>query len=153
VTGAAAPQVRRRTVIVSSMASDSHTWNLIFLQLLIEEMGFDVVNLGPCVPDGLLESQCLARGPAMVVLSSINGHGYQDGMRVVKRLRGRPELARTPIVIGGKLGVSAALRAVEVDALFAAGFDAVHDDRSEGPDGPVAFRTFVMARLDGSGQA
>ncbi|MGQ4416103.1 methylaspartate mutase, partial [Streptomyces sp. SAS_269] len=34
-------------VVVSSLASDAHTWNLVFLQLLIEESGFDVVNLGP----------------------------------------------------------------------------------------------------------
>ena len=126
------------------MASDSHTWNLVYLQLLINELGFEVVNLGPCVPDDLLVSECVARRPAMVVLSSVNGHGYQDGMRVIARLRARPELAGTPMVIGGKLGVSAVDRDTHAAELLAAGFDAVHDDR---PDDTAVFRTFVTTRL------
>ncbi|MFC0527340.1 cobalamin B12-binding domain-containing protein [Phytohabitans kaempferiae] len=133
-----------RTVLVSSMASDSHTWNLVYLQLLINEFGFEVVNLGPCVPDDLLVSECVARRPSMVVLSSVNGHGYQDGMRVIGRLRERPELAGTPVVIGGKLGVSEVDREVHAADLLAAGFDAVYDDR---PDGAALFRSFVTTRL------
>jgi methylaspartate mutase sigma subunit len=147
------PDVRRPAVIVSTMASDSHTWNLIFLQLLLEELGCAVTNLGPCVPDEMIEAECLARDPAMLVLSSVNGHGYQDGLRVAQRLRARAALARTPLVIGGKLGVSAALSPAQVQALFAAGFDAVHDDRSADPDGPLAFRRFVAARVTSAPRA
>lgn len=29
-------------VVVSTMASDSHTWNLVFLQLVLEELGHRV---------------------------------------------------------------------------------------------------------------
>lgn len=36
----------RRTVAVSGMASDSHTWNLVFLQLLLEEPGNDRLPSG-----------------------------------------------------------------------------------------------------------
>jgi methylaspartate mutase sigma subunit len=136
-------------VIVSSMASDSHTWNLVFLQLLIEELGFEVVNLGPCVPDDLLVSQCRVRQPALVVLSSVNGHGYLDGMRVIGRLRDCPELGDTLIVIGGKLGISGGESSEHVEALLAAGFDAVYDDRSAGP---ASFREFVAARIGASGR-
>src|SRR5262245_5123971 len=82
---------RNHTVIVSSVASDSHTWNLVYLQLLISELGFNVINLGACVPDELLISECLSRKPAMVVISSVNGHGYQDGLRVIKSLRKYPQ--------------------------------------------------------------
>jgi len=131
---------RGRTVIVSGVSSDSHTWNLVFLQLLIEELGFHVVNLGPCVPDELAVSECLARSPAMVVFSSVNGHGYQDGLRVIERLRANAELAAVPMVIGGKLGISGGESAGHVDDLLAAGFDAVFDDRT---DGPSAFLKFV----------
>ncbi|WP_149828629.1 cobalamin-dependent protein [Streptomyces tailanensis] len=93
----------RRTVVVTSMASDSHTWNLVFLQLLLEELGHDVVNLGPCVPDDLLVTRCAAIRPAFVVISSVNGHGCQDGLRVIRRLRSHPGLFAMPVVIGGKL--------------------------------------------------
>lgn len=129
------------TVVVSSLASDAHTWNLVFLQLLIEELGFEVVNLGPCVPDDLLVSECRARRAAMVVISSVNGHGYQDGMRAITRLRECPELAEVPIVIGGKLGVSAVGRSQRADDLLAAGYDAVYDDAG----GTESFRSLVAS--------
>ncbi|MFD3606113.1 cobalamin B12-binding domain-containing protein, partial [Streptomyces sp. NPDC058656] len=120
----------RGTVIISSVASDAHTWNLVLLQLLLEEMGYHVVNLGPCVPDALLVEECVRRRPTMVVISSINGHGYADGLRLAPRLRARPELAATPVVIGGKLGVveDAAERDRQSAALLEAGFDAVFAD-------------------------
>src|SRR5689334_16258049 len=91
-------------VVVSGTASDSHTWNLVYLQLLLEELGRRVHNLGPCVPDDLLVERCTRLRPALVVLSSVNGHGATDGLRVIGRLRAR--LPGTPIVIGGKLGIA-----------------------------------------------
>lgn len=140
-----APARRGAPVIVSSVSSDSHTWNLVFLQLLIEELGFEVVNLGACVPDDLLVSECLSIRPGMVVISSVNGHGYQDALRVIERLRALPQLARIPMVIGGKLGTSGGQSAEQVDNLLAAGFDAVFDDRT---DGPASFRRFVASISD-----
>ncbi|CAL9404559.1 MULTISPECIES: cobalamin B12-binding domain-containing protein [Streptomyces] len=115
------------TVIVSTVASDAHTWNLVFLQLLLEEAGYDVVNLGPCVPDELLVAECVRRDPTMLVVSSVNGHGYSDGLRVVTKLRARPELERTVMVIGGLLGVSESPeeRDRQPADLYRAGFDAV----------------------------
>lgn len=137
------PGPSRGTVIVSSVASDSHTWNLVFLQLLIEECGYDVVNLGPCVPDELLVAECLARAPEMVVISSVNGHGYQDGMRVIELLRARAELDEIPFVIGGKLGTDGAEGVSRVLELTRAGFDAVFED---GQDPVADFRSFLQAR-------
>jgi methylaspartate mutase sigma subunit len=128
---AAPAQPARRTVVVSGLMSDAHTWNLVFLQLLLEEEGFEVVNLGPCVPAELLTSRCMAERPLMVVLSSVNGHGYQDGLRAIEALRGCPELTDTVIVIGGKLGVSGHLRAERTAQLMAAGYDAVYDDDAD----------------------
>jgi methylaspartate mutase sigma subunit len=124
--GPARPQVR--TVVVSSLVSDAHTWNLVFLQLLLEESGLAVVNLGPCVPPELLVATCRDLRPLLVVLSSVNGHGYQDGLRAIRALRSEPELAGTPVVIGGKLGVSAEGRTQHAEHLLAAGYDAVYDD-------------------------
>jgi methylaspartate mutase sigma subunit len=130
---------RPGVVVVTGVASDSHTWNLVFLQLLIEELGHHVVNLGPCVPDELLIAECQRLGPAMVVVSSVNGHGYQDGMRLIDKLRACEELATTPVVIGGKLGISGEQDLWSADELVAAGFDAVFDDSRTGI---AAFREF-----------
>jgi methylaspartate mutase sigma subunit len=134
VTRPEKPAVAKRnaTVIVAGGTSDSHTWNLVFLQLLLEELGFDVVNLGPCVPADLLIAESLAHRPALLVVSSVNGHGFQDGIRMISKLRERPELEATPAVIGGKLGISGAQSAEQLAELIAAGYDAVFDDGAEG---------------------
>nr|WP_202534691.1 cobalamin-dependent protein [Streptomyces sp. SID4923] len=121
---------RRGTVIVTTVASDSHTWNLVFLQLLIEELGYEVINLGPCTPDQVIVDACRERGPDLVVISSVNGHGHQDGLRVIKALRADGGPASTPVVIGGKLGVAGQQSEAAIGALLSAGFDAVFDDAS-----------------------
>ncbi|MET9596007.1 cobalamin-dependent protein [Streptomyces sp. NPDC006516] len=127
------------TVVVTTVASDSHTWNLVYLQLLIEELGYRVINLGPCVPDDLLVRECLETAPDLLVVSSVNGHGHQEGMRMIRRLREQPELAATPAVIGGKLGITDEADALS-EQLSEAGFDAVFPDDA---DPVIAFRSFV----------
>lgn len=125
-------------VLVAGGASDSHTWNLAFLQLLVEEMGHHVVNLGPCVPEDLLAAECRAQAPDLVVLSSVNGHGYGDGLRAVERLRREPGQSAVPVVIGGKLGVAGGQDESAARRLLDAGADAVFDDGDLN-----AFQTFV----------
>lgn len=125
--------------LVSSMASDSHTWNLVFLQLVLEELGYRVINLGACVPDDLLVAESVRHNPDLIVLSSVNGHGFNDGRRVIARLRARRTLAHTPIVIGGKLGTAGAESDRRSAELIARGFDAVFT----GEAGIDSFRLFL----------
>jgi methylaspartate mutase sigma subunit len=115
-------------VIVTSVASDSHNWNLVYLQLLLEELGHRVVNLGPCVPDELLVAECLQARPDLVVVSSVNGHGFFDGVRLIGELRAQPELATTTTVIGGKLGIGGPGGKRSRDELKGAGFDEVFEE-------------------------
>ncbi len=130
-------------VIVTGTASDAHTWNLVFLQMLLEELGHEVTNLGPCMPDDELVETCRRARPALIVMSSVNGHGVSDGLRVIERLREQPELAATPIVIGGKLGIAGADNTRYSHTLMEAGFDGVFDDRAGAGHSP--FRSFVAA--------
>jgi methylaspartate mutase sigma subunit len=114
-------------VLVSGLVSDSHTWNLVYLQLLLEDMGCAVENLGACVSPDLLVATCRRVRPDMVVLSSVNGHGYFDASAAIRSLRDDPALAVVPVVIGGKLGISG--RDPQRDArLLADGFSAVFGD-------------------------
>ncbi|MCT2585117.1 cobalamin-dependent protein [Actinophytocola sp. S1-96] len=136
------PSSRRPTAIVSGLSSDAHTWNLVFLELLLDELGFLVTNLGPCVPDDLLVAECLDHVPDVLVLSSVNGHGYADGARVVRRLREHTPLAALPVAIGGKLGVAGGLTAGQRDELVAAGCDAVFEEHA---DAVASFRGFLRA--------
>lgn len=114
-------------VVVTSVASDAHTWNLVFLQLTLEELGHRVHNLGACVPDELLLAECQRIRPDLVVVSSVNGHGFRDGIRLIGRIRSCPELATTPVVIGGKLGIAGPAGQRTRDQLRAAGFDGVFE--------------------------
>lgn len=144
-----APGTHGDVVIVSGLASDAHTWNLVYLQLLVEEHGHRVVNLGPCVPEEELVCACVLHRPGLVVISSVNGHGHQDGLRAIRRLRACPELAGTPVVIGGKLGTGGAENTRHVGSLLAAGFDAVF---GEGADSVAVFRTFLTGTGTGTGR-
>lgn len=122
---------RKPKVLLSSVSSDSHTWNLVFLQLLLEECGHEVVNIGACVPDDLLIAECVEQRPDAVVISTVNGHGYADGKRLIGRLRAVPALRGLPVVIGGKLGVAGAADQGYAAELAAAGFDAVFQDNAD----------------------
>ncbi|MCQ8771164.1 methylaspartate mutase [Streptomyces telluris] len=133
-------------IVVSGTESDSHTWNLVYLQLLLEDWGHRVENAGPCIGGADLVSRYAYRAPDLLVLSSVNGHGESDGLRAVGALRAAPELAGTPIVIGGKLGTRGVTAgdvhggAGEVTRrLLSAGFSAVFLD----PVDLGAFRDFV----------
>jgi methylaspartate mutase sigma subunit len=125
---ASRPTARSLSVVVTSVASDAHTWNLVFLQLALEEMGHRVVNLGACPPDEFVVAQCRRIRPDLVVVSSINGHGLRDGTRLIGRIRRCEALAEVPVVIGGKLGIGGPSGQRAREDLLAAGYTAVYED-------------------------
>ncbi|MER7110112.1 cobalamin B12-binding domain-containing protein [Streptomyces sp. NPDC000229] len=131
---------RRPRALVSSVSSDSHTWNLVYLQLVLEELGHEVHNVGACVPDELLVEECRRHHPDIVVVSSVNGHGFLDGRRLIARLRREPDLAGLPVVIGGKLGTDGAAEGTYGPSLLAAGFTAVF----EGDTAVRDFRAYLQ---------
>ena len=87
--------------LLCTVESDSHFWNLIFLEKLLEEHGAVVRNLGGCTAVDLVVEELAEYEPDLLVVSSINGHGYH-GARVLFT-----EIQRTglevPCVAGGKL--------------------------------------------------
>jgi methylmalonyl-CoA mutase cobalamin-binding subunit len=125
-------------VVISALSSDAHTWNLVFVQLLLEELGHHVRNLGPCVPDDVVVRACRANAPDLLVVTSINGHGVRDGHSLIRAVRKCPELVSMPVVIGGVLSIDGTRHA---DALLAVGFDAVF----EGTDAEASFRAYATA--------
>lgn len=134
--------------LVSSVPSDSHTWNLVALQLLIEELGHEVTNLGACVPVELLVATCRARRPDCVVLSTVNGHGHIDGARVIAALRADPELAGLAVVIGGKFGMHGDADPALNQELLDRGFDAVFPVGADEPARAFErFRRFVGSHV------
>lgn len=116
---------RRLTVLVTGTVSDAHTWNLIYLTLVFQEMGHHVVTLGSCVPAETVAARCTALSPDLVVVSSVNGHGYLDGLRLIGALREAPGCEQLPAVIGGKLGIDGRLDSAHTFTLLEAGYQAV----------------------------
>lgn len=111
--------------VLGGTPSDSHTWNLLFIQLLMEENGWSVTNLGACVPVATLVDESLRRVPDLIVISTVNGHGAQDARQVIEGVRAEQALSRVPVSLGGKLCVNEDLERAAVGELAAAGFDAV----------------------------
>jgi methylaspartate mutase sigma subunit len=135
----------RHRILLSTTSSDSHTWNLMFLQLLLEECGHEVVNLGPCVPDDLLVETARSCRPSAIVISTVNGHGRIDGARVVRAVRRDPEIAHLPVVVGGKLGIEGTSSDDEVSRLLEAGFDAVFIGEANPDELPTALSRMLPA--------
>ncbi|MGW6419219.1 cobalamin B12-binding domain-containing protein [Streptomyces sp. NPDC055055] len=137
-------------VMVTGLPSDAHTWNLVFIQLLIEDLGHHVVNLGPCIPQDEIVESCGKFQPDLLVVSSVNGHGFHDAEELIRTIRSRWELAGLPAVIGGKLGVLGAEgRAGNGRRLVEAGFDAVFEE----DQGLGAFEEFIAALAANRGPA
>lgn len=133
-----------RRVLLSTVSSDSHTWNLVYLQLWLEEHGCEVVNLGACVPVRLLVETAATLRPELLVISSVNGHGHIDGLKAITALRADVRTRALPAVIGGKLGILGEADSARSSALTSAGFDAVFWDTSNAESG---LRDF-LDRLD-----
>ena len=138
VTAAAVPRPPVE-VVLTTLSSDAHTWNLAYLELLLEELGCSVTNLGACTPDETIIAACRTRRPDLLVISSLNGHGHHDGMRLIGALRAGHATAGLPVVIGGKLDVAGGGDGNNAERLMAAGFDAVFEDGA----GLTRFRSLV----------
>jgi methylaspartate mutase sigma subunit len=130
-----------KRAVIATVPSDSHMWNLVFLELLLKEWGIEVKNLGACTPIELVVETCLAERPDVLVVSSVNGHGHIGGTRLIAAIREHPELADMPAVIGGKLGTLGVGNTTFAEPLVEAGYSAVF---VEG-DGIAPFSRFIEA--------
>jgi methylaspartate mutase sigma subunit len=87
--------------LLCTVESDSHIWNLVYLQKLLEENGAQVQNLGSCTPvDAVLQAISESR-PDLLVVSSVNGHGLHGARVLLSAMRERG--LEVPCVVGGKL--------------------------------------------------
>ena len=91
----------KKQVLLTGVRSDAHTWNLSYLELLLEELGFDVINLGPNVPVESVALNVRLRKIELIVVSSVNGHGAIEGQEIAEYLGSL--LGDVPLVIGGLL--------------------------------------------------
>ena len=112
-------------ILLCSIPSDSHTWNLVYLQMWLEERGYEVLNIGCCSLPKDIISGVRRFDPDLVVISTVNGHGAIEGLGLINALRREEILNNRPIVIGGKLAVDEKVEREQALVLESAGFDGV----------------------------
>ncbi|MEV6559326.1 cobalamin-dependent protein [Nocardia sp. NPDC051756] len=92
--------VRFRCVLCT-VESDSHLWNLVYLQKLLEEHGASVHNLGTCTPVDNVAAAIREDRPDLLVVSSVNGHGFHGAQVLLNHLKENG--LEVACAIGGKL--------------------------------------------------
>ena len=126
-------------VLITTIPSDSHTWNLMYMRLLVAEHGAAVDCLGGCVPYTHTADQVVAQKPDLVIVSTVNGHGSQQGGELLHIARDRLGASTPPFVIGGQIAVETARYPVAAEALIRAGYERVFYRESAIP----AFNRFM----------
>lgn len=111
--------------ILSTIESDSHMWNLVYMQLVLEECGYETLNLGCCVSEQETIQTVKKYAPDLVVISTLNGHGYVQGRSLVENYRKSLGNRGPTIVIGGNLSTQISTNAELGKDLVQAGYDAV----------------------------
>ncbi|MZE54271.1 methylmalonyl-CoA mutase [Streptomyces sp. SID5770] len=116
-------KARKPRALIGTIASDSHTWNLIFIDLLLKELGFHTMNLGPCTPLSLFLSSFVNFKPDMIIVSSVNGHARSQAPEIAAKLKLIGATSR--LVAGGKLSTGPEGNIEIRNELQLAGFHAV----------------------------
>lgn len=124
--------------LLCTVESDSHFWNLIFLEKFLEEHGASVRNLGGCTPTELVVEELAGSEPDLLVVSSVNGHGHH-GARVLWTAVQRAGFD-VPCAAGGKLTTAASDDDRVRRELLAHGFT----DVFVGADAIQRFRRFLL---------
>ncbi len=114
-----------KKILISSISSDSHTWNLVYMQLLIEELGHKAINIGNCITIDYLVKQAHYHRPDILVISTVNGHGHIEGVEIMNELKKHDVLRNLKTVIGGKLGTLGNNNESYVQKLLDVGFQRV----------------------------
>ncbi|MEV0256360.1 cobalamin-dependent protein [Streptomyces sp. NPDC050732] len=130
---------RPPVAVVTTISSDAHTWNLVHLQLVLEERGWQVINLGSCTPVDLVVRSLTEADADLLVVSTVNGHGLLEVPSLLDAVLRVPERLRPPVVLGGKLTTHGEIGDGEVRRLRERGFAEVF----RGETAVDAFRSYL----------
>ena len=125
--------------VLSTVESDSHMWNLVYMQLVLEECGYKTLNLGCCVSEEETIKAVKNYAPALVVISTLNGHGYIQGKKLIEKYRKDLGSCSPTIIIGGNLSTQVSSSAALREDLMKAGYDGVFT----GSESIEAFHSFI----------
>ena len=89
-------------IIVCTTPSDSHMWNLVILDLFLQEKDFNVLNLGSNTPFKAVLESLDTFCPDLVIVSSLNGHLLQDGVEMMRYIQSHKGYVPCSFVAGGR---------------------------------------------------
>lgn len=124
-----------KKVILGTIPSDSHCWNLLFMQLYLEERGCSVINLGPCTCKELLAKTSHTIQPDFIVISTVNGLGSLEAPEVARFIKSHDFIKKIPLYLGGKITIDGTLSTENKNNLLESGFSKVFQ-------GPSALQDF-----------
>lgn len=122
--------VNSLNVILTGTPSDSHTWNLIFMELFLQENECRVFNLGSCVPIHKIHQTIKEESPDLVVVSSINGHLFQDSVEIMSSFSKNPLKFLPLLIVGGKMGISVQASSFQKKKLIKLGYNEVFIEKN-----------------------
>lgn len=111
----------------------------MYMRLLVAEHGASPDCLGCCVPYSHTTDEILAQSPDLVVVSTVNGHGSQQGGELMRIIVDRLGRKAPPCVVGGQLSVESSRYHRAAESLLRAGYKRVFYGESAIP----AFNRFM----------
>lgn len=133
--------------LLTTIPSDSHQWNLVFMQLFLEENMVEVINLGPNVTYDLLETACTQHLPDLIIVSTVNGHGYIEGKELIRRIQQIDSMTGKPVFMGGKLSTDANLSYLYAMELEQAGYKKVYSTDQDLSDFALQLQQMQQQRI------
>jgi methylaspartate mutase sigma subunit len=127
--------------VLGTVSSDAHGWNLVYLEMVLSESGYEVCNLGPCSSVRDVMEAVNEAATALVVLSSVNGHGCIEAPSYAGALRNNGRTRSVPLVLGGQLTSNGTVSDDQLSRLCAAGFDRVFT----GADAIAELRAYLVS--------
>ncbi len=117
------------TALLATVPSDSHSWNLIFMEFHMTDHGLDVTNLGPNTPAQEILKNLKHKHFDIVVISSVNGHGSIEGLELISSIKTEAKYSGE-VYLGGKICTATKEDTVSehIEELERAGFERVFDD-------------------------
>lgn len=115
-------------ILLTTIESDSHTWNLVVLQLLLQEQGHKVTNLGACVSPLEVIKQSNKLDISVIFVSTLNGHGSSEGITLAKQIKKQKKLKNIPLVIGGLLTTTNNISLQQIKELEDAGYSYIFNN-------------------------
>ncbi|WP_207390036.1 hypothetical protein [Phytopseudomonas daroniae] len=118
------------------------------MDFLLGEWGYQIENMGPNTPVGDVVNWLKSNPCEMVVVSTVNGHGYIEGIEIARRVRGDAKFHGL-LCVGGKICTEndPLTIARHSEALKEAGFDGVFDDSVK--NSFDYFQALVMETVEG----